>query len=233
MVSGIWLIIGTAVIVLNLLVIWGILRGRAYREYPFLFLYCVIDFLSNVVESAAYFGNWTLAGERYTLFYWSNEAGTQVLIFALMLTLIYQAAEHKQRMWITFGIGAVVVILSVSSVAANYSAAVKLTRRMTALSWQLSFYSALLNVVLWTALIRSRNRSVQMLLIAGGLGLLTAGKAIGHQLRGMSPGIVPFANAFIILSHMLCLLIWWRAFTRRAEDVPAVQRSSASAGGGR
>ncbi|MBK5295364.1 MAG: hypothetical protein JJE04_27265 [Acidobacteriia bacterium] len=114
----------------------------------------------------------------------------------------------------------------------NYSATAKPTKWMTALAGQLSFYSALLNFVLWTALIRSRSRSLQMLLIAGGLGLLTTGKAIGHQLRGWNQSIVPFANLFIILCHLLCLLVWWQAFVRAPESSPnVVQRNPASAGG--
>jgi len=205
-------------LILHILVIRGIVKTAAFRIYPFLFAYCLVDFLSSVVETSAFLGlfRWqTVSRERFAAFYWANEFLLQLLIFAVMLSLIHQALEHPRVSSFLVGfILLLVMIGSGASVAFTYSASASPARWLTDLSGKLSFFSAMLNVVLWTALIRGKKRDPRLLVIAAGLGVLTTGKSIGHHVRGLSASAVPYADLFIVLSHLICLLAWWWAFYR-------------------
>jgi hypothetical protein len=58
-------------------------------------------------------------------------------------------------------------------------------------------------------------------MVSGGLGIQMAGKAIGHSLRQLSP-LNPLAgDLVIVLSHLLCLYIWWHAFRRFDPEAAA------------
>jgi hypothetical protein len=87
---------------------------------------------------------------------------------------------------------------------------------MTVVSRDLSFCTALLNLVLWSALLRNRKRSVELLLVSGGIGLQTTAKAVGHSLRSLSLATKTPGNFIVVLGHLLCLFIWWRTFRRPA-----------------
>jgi hypothetical protein len=52
-------------------------------------------------------------------------------------------------------------------------------------------------------------------MIAGGLGLQMTGEAIGQAIRqlNVSMQVSLGGSIFIVLTHFLCLFIWWRAFT--------------------
>jgi hypothetical protein len=56
---------------------------------------------------------------------------------------------------------------------------------------------------------------MQRLMIAGGLGLQMTGEAIGQAIRQMhlSYGVSVAGSVFIVLTHLLCLFIWWRALS--------------------
>ena len=236
---GFWYFSIAVGLLLHIVVIRGILRNGSHRVYPFLFAFCLADFLSSVLESSAFLGvvSWkSIAGELYATYYWGNEFALQLLIFVLMLSMIHRAMEGLPHRWLLIlSIAFAVTSVSILSVPLTYSSSSSFTRWMTDLSGKLSFFSALLNVVLWSALLRNRNRSRQLLVIAAGLGLLTAGKSIGHHLRGWTPQAVPYADAFIVLSQLLCLLVWCWAFYRvRDPLIPNIMRgasqSSAVAG---
>ncbi|MBM3811824.1 MAG: hypothetical protein FJW20_09330 [Acidimicrobiia bacterium] len=205
-------------LILHILILRGILTATAYRIYPFLFAYCVVDFLSSVVEASAFLGliRWqTVSRERFVYFYWANEFLLQLLIFTVMVSLIHKALEHpKARRFLVGFIVVLVLTASVASLAYTYSAKSGERVWITDLSGKLSFFSAMLNVILWTALIRGSRRNSRLLVIAAGLGVLTTGKSIGHHVRGLSAAAVPYANLFIVLSHLVCLFAWWWAFYR-------------------
>lgn len=86
---------------------------------------------------------------------------------------------------------------------------------MTTVARNLSFFTAVLNLVAWFMFVRVQPRDVQRLMIAGGLGLQMTGEAIGQAVRQMnvSMQVSLGGSIFIVLTHLLCLFIWWRALT--------------------
>jgi hypothetical protein len=190
-------------------------RSGNYRRYPLLFFLCVLLFLSAVVETAALspmgFSRYSM---QYRAYYWANESVIQLLTFLLMMSLIYRALEGVGgRLALSLGLTITVAVILLGSLVwsgvtlANY-------RWMTPLSRNLSFSSALLNLVLWSALLRRRGLSGQLLMISAGLGLVTTGKAVGHSLRLISGKAVDFGNLVIVGTFLLSLLLWWYAFAR-------------------
>ena len=93
---------------------------------------------------------------------------------------------------------------------------------MTRFSRNLGFLAVLLNLVLWAALLKHRRPDQTLLLVSGGMGIQMAGKAIGHALRQLSPSTVTAGNLVIVLSHLLCLYIWWQAFRKPSEQPVAI-----------
>src|SRR5215471_2242473 len=81
-------------LLLDVLVITALLR-LGWRRYPFLLLYVIADFLTNVVEiqPALGYASATLEAKRmYADLYWWNERILQVLVFAMVISLVYKAA---------------------------------------------------------------------------------------------------------------------------------------------
>ena len=80
-----------------------------------------------------------------------------------------------------------------------------------------SFCAAVVNLCFWLTLIASPRRNSQILLITGGLGVQMTGAAIGQSLRQLSPYTVLAGGLVAILSHFLCLFIWWHALRPRGQ----------------
>ena len=91
---------------------------------------------------------------------------------------------------------------------------------MTRLTRDLNFCAAILDLGLWALLIGSRQKDYKLLLVTGALGIQFTGGAIGQALRGMSPAIVTAASDFTVITNLVRLYIWWRAFRGKPKAVP-------------
>ncbi len=207
---------------LQVLLVVRLQRG-AYKRYPILFLYCLLLFLSTVVEIAVFRDrDSSLYRNYYRDYYWTNEAVLQSLILAVMMSFLYRAMkDHPARRLISIALGGAILIVVVYSYI--------VTPRYNELARNLSFASALMNLALWMALLRGARNDVQLLLLSAGIGVQTAGKAIGLSLREMSRAtqnamVVEIGNVLIVAVHLLCLLIWWWALG------PAFAKSPGAAG---
>ena len=78
---------------LELLIIAALLRG-GFRRFPLVFAYTIADFLTTVVElpsNVGYVRSMPWAADAYAAVYWVDEAILQVLVYAVVMSLIYQA----------------------------------------------------------------------------------------------------------------------------------------------
>src|SRR4051794_39698233 len=81
---------------LSVMIISAMLRGQ-WRNYPFIFLYVLGDFVTTIleIEPGLNIDSATVAEKRaFALLYWWNERAMQVLVFLLVISLIYRAAAH-------------------------------------------------------------------------------------------------------------------------------------------
>jgi hypothetical protein len=212
-----WFFIGTG-LVLQLLVIAVVLKRR--RGFHVLFFYLILLFLSTVFNAAAYYNPG--ASLRAARYYWISDAIRQAFIFVLVLSFIHSALIQRQnrtvlrrRLWA----GACIYVLA----SLYFTWDPRIGYWMTNLSRNLAFLAVILNLVLWAALIQYKRDDRILLMVSGGMGIEMAGKAIGHSLRQLSKSTQLTGDLILVITHLLCLYIWWQAF-RRPE--PAGRRAT-------
>ena len=195
-------------VVLQILVVAALLRG-GWRRFKVLFSYAVVLLLTTVMEAAAFYNRDIYT--RTSRWYWSIDAIRQALIFLLVISLIYAAmgrGEKQAAVRRLVGSGAVLFV----ALSLYFTRDPRLGYWMTQLSRNLGFLAVILNLILWAVLIQSRSGDRAVLMVSGGMGIQMAGKAIGHSLRQLYPQTTTAGDLIIVLSHLLCLYVWWQAF---------------------
>jgi hypothetical protein len=216
-----WLLILVSGI-FQILVMSALLRG-AYKRYPFVFIYSLVLLLTSVVDVATISGVGKFS-QQLAPDYYRSEAFRQVLLFAVVVSLMDRALQDRalrQHLRIYLLSGAAVALgvsLWIHSNVQFYSL------RMTLVGRDLSFGSAVLNLLLWSILISSKRRDRELLLITGGLGLQFTGEALGQSLRQIAGQhrnlvILWFGNLFLVTAHIVRLYVWWEAFRSRRSEV--------------
>lgn len=214
----VWIALSSVGIALQLLLIHALIKG-AYRRFPVLFVYAVTLFLTTVVEGAAFYDPQIYA--KTSTYYWVIDAIRQVLIFCLVISMTYQVmGASPRRSAVRRGLVLGAILFAVLSLYFSREDAFGFW--MTRTSRNLGFFAVILNLILWAVLIKFRHANKVLLLISGGLGIQMAGKAIGHSLRQISPSTRVGGDLLIVLSHLVCLYIWWQAF--RSFDQESSER---------
>jgi hypothetical protein len=206
---------------LELLVIAALLQGH-YRRYPFFFLYCLGNFLTTVIDisvNLAYFAGVPGAKGSRVWWYWVNEGVLQVLVYALVISLIYHATKHlgpRRSLRAALVTGA--ILFGGISFLTHYSNSLALSAWMTPWSRDLNFCSTILDLALWAMLIISREKNKRLLLLSGSLGIQFTSEAIGEAIRSISgAGGVLAGNLLMLVANLLVLYIWWRTFRERPD----------------
>jgi hypothetical protein len=77
----------------------------------------------------------------------------------------------------------------------------------------LNLGAAIMNLVLWTALLGARKRDIQQILVCAGLGLLVTAQAIGFGVRHLLPNreLRWIPDLFMAGAYLVSMYIWWRA----------------------
>jgi hypothetical protein len=212
---------GTAAVglALQVLLIAAMFRG-AYRLYRVLFVYAVVLLITTSIEATAVFGSGYTAG--LAAYYWVGDCVRQALLYVVVISLILRASEQSAR-----GASIGRLLITGSTLFAALSLYFTYNRGldfwMTRFSRNLGFLAVILNLILWGFLLKHRRPDQTLLLVSGGMGIQMAGKAIGHALRQLSPSTVTAGDLVIVLSHLLCLYIWWEAFRKPYEEPAEIQ----------
>ena len=202
---------------LQIRIIAALLRGR-YRRFPILFAYMIVAFLTTVVEAptaVTYLRNFT----PHTLsnLYWPLEDLSQVLVYSVVMSLIYQAtAKLRARRIVRASLIAGAVLFAVISYLIHHEPGANPGSWMTPWTADLNFCAMILDLALWALLITSRERDHRVLLLSGGLGIDMAGGAIGESVRNLAQPTrshpLSFTGSLIgMLANLVFLYIWWRA----------------------
>jgi hypothetical protein len=201
---------------LQLLVLSTALQGVA-REFPALFTYvvCLVGTTLADIVASQFLGK---SSHSFKLYYWCAELVRQSALFAMVVSLAMHVVPPGRR---SDALTRIIALLGAAvwlgSVIVCYSA--NLNVWMVSVIRNLSFFTGVLNLGVWFAYARSRIRDTRRLIIAAGLGLQMTGEAIGHAIRqlDLSNDISLAASIFIVLTHFLCLFLWWRALSTEAE----------------
>src|SRR6266567_2149961 len=150
---------------LELLTIAAMLRG-GWKRYPFVFAYVVTYFLTTVAEmpsSVAYYYARHLykpphpllnqTADNYTWWYWRDEAVLQVLVFAVVISLIYYATSKlgpRRIVRLSLIAGAVLFAL-ISFLVQYHPTAPNVSYGVWATAWarDLRVCAAVLDLSLW------------------------------------------------------------------------------------
>ncbi len=204
---------------LQLLIIGTLLRG-GYRRFPFLFVYIIGDFLTTVVEAPSAVGydrgmQW--AAFAFPAVHWFNVVVMQVLVYAVVMSLIYQATgKLRSRRIVRASLLAGAILFAGISFLIHWDAAQNLGSFMTPWTRDLNLCSAILNLALWALLIASRQKDHRLLMLSGGLGIQFCGEAIGTSIvqlarRTRSSAMSFSGGVVMMLADLLFLYIWWQA----------------------
>ncbi len=199
------------------------LRRRAFRTFPFLFIYSLALFLWTVANIAA-----REAGrlpQSWQEIYWAGELTLQSLLYLLILSLVWRSQkENPNRGRIMRGLlGAIVVG---SSVTLYLTQAPRLNQWMTDFTKYIAFGSTALNLAFWAVLAGRRHPDRTLLMVSGGYGIQSTGEAVSQSLRMLaisnrSLPLLVVSNVFALLTHTMCLLIWWAAAARENSRQPS------------
>jgi hypothetical protein len=214
---------------LEILIIAALLRGP-YKRVPLLFVYIVADFLTTIIEirpSLNYGSHTPQAVHEWSLIYWMDERIMQTLLFLLVISLIYAAAANlRPRRIVLASVVFGTVLFAAITLAVHYDPRVVPGKWMTPWTRDLNFCAAILDLGLWTLLIRPGRRDRLLLMVSGALGIQFSGQAIGQALRNIgqslesrSPSTVTAGNMLILASSLTCLYICWRSLRSPAPRV--------------
>jgi hypothetical protein len=221
-------------LILQVLVLRALLRGP-YRRFPHIFVYTVALFLSTVIEVAALTS--AQLGERslavsWRVYFWIDDAVLDVLVFSVVIGLIRQALERAEtRAAIRRWLGPGALLIFAVSFLVHAGPLHHLNAWMTLVSRDLSFAAVILDLLLWSTLIASKKKDLQLLMLSGGLGIQFTGDAIGQSLRQLAiaqrnRGLVLTGNVLVVLTSLVCLYVWWRTFSRTPAVVEARREAS-------
>jgi hypothetical protein len=204
---------------LQILIIGTLLRG-GYRRFPFLFAYIVGDFLTTVVDvpsAVGYHRGMQWAAFAFPAVYWFNAVVMQVLVYAVVMSLIYQATgQLRSRRIVRVSLVAGAILFAGISSLIHWNPALNTGSFMTPWTRDLNFCSTILDLALWALLIASREKDHRLLLLSGGLGIQFTGVAIGTSivqlaLRTRSRAMSFSGGVVMMLADLLFLYIWWQA----------------------
>jgi hypothetical protein len=216
------------------LIVTALLRGGGYKRFPFVFIYTVADFVTTVLEiptAIAYVRGVRTATVPYAALYWVDEIIIQVLIYAVVISLIYEATRHlRSRRVLRASVISGAVLIAGITFLIHYSPVLNQGSWMTPWTRDLNFCSAILDLGLWALLVGSRSLDHRMLMLSGGLGIKFAGESIGESVRQLairsrSRSISLTGNILILLANISFLYIWWRA-VRTSEAEPPTREAA-------
>ena len=211
---------------LEILIMSALLRG-GYRRFPFVFIYVVVDFLTTVLEIPAeieYVRGIRTSGALYAYLYWIDEAIVQVLIYAVVMSLIYGATRHlRSRRVVRLSLIVAAVLIAGISFLSHYNPTLNPGSWMTPWTRDLNFCSAILDLGLWALLIASRTRDHQVLLLSGALGIKFAGESIGESVRQLairsrSHPVSLVGSIIVMLANIFFLYVWWQSLRQPDAD---------------
>ncbi len=214
---------------LELLVVAVLLRG-GYRRFPVLFGYTIASFLTTLIEISLEFVYYRTGDPqvlvRAARAYWINEWILQFLVFAVVISLIYQAttaARSRRVVRAALILGA--ILFAGISLAIHFRPGPKFGPWMTPWTRDLNFGAAILDLALWGMLLAAREKDRRVLMLSGGLGLQFTGGAIGESIRSLSTRNQSHALSFgggvvAMLANLLCLYVWWQTLRAPLRNGP-------------
>ena len=225
-------------VTLQFVLIFLLIRGP-FRKYLVFSIYAIAILATTIVEV----GVTLQAHPNAALFrkiYWSDEVLTDLLLFLTVISLIYLALESSPLRGKTGRLLAGIVVIVLILPFILFHAPFLTDPRQWTPAWGkwfnstsqiLNFGAAIMNLGLWTALLSSKRRDGQLIMVSIGLGVAVAGQAIGFGVRHFIPdssALRQIPDLFMSLTHAFSVFLWCRAFWRSAPTPPVTEPVTSS-----
>lgn len=203
-------------ILLQLTLIVLLAKGP-FRRYPVLVLYSVTYIAIIVLEGLA-LSEAGVDSALYRNLYWTSDLVLDFLLFLMVITLTYRVVAGNPllrpfaRMLFLVAAAAIVLPFILFHPLFQFG-----WFRHT--SQLLSFGAALMNLLLWTAIIGTRDRDPQLLSVSAGVGVAVTGIAITYGLlQFTSASFRWLPDLFKSLTQVGSMVIWCWAFRPSASE---------------
>jgi len=214
---------------LQVLIVAALLRG-AWRRFPLLLAFAVVELVSALVQAPgaleAMRGHHA-PGLPYWVTYWRGEAITQLLLYAVVITLLYRACERLRSATVARALLIVAACLVAGgSFLLHHSQSSVHGMWMNLWFRDLSFTCVWMDFALFASLLAARDKDRQLLMLSGGLGVEFAGASIGESLReiakrSMSHSLSQAGGMIMVAASLFRYYTWWQALRRRQPEQKA------------
>ena len=211
------LVVGS--LLLELAVVFYLLKGP-YLRYPLLLAYCVTELVTGTAEFLIEsYGSHQL----FINLYYIDEVGVDLLLFLMVMTFTYRAMEgNPMRVMAGRVLGGITLLVLGLPFLLFQEKIHDFPAFMNGAGEVLNFGAAIMNLVLWTALLGARRRNAQLLTVSAGLGLQVTAQALGFGIRHLLPQRHRWMpDLLMMMVHLVSVYIWWRAFRSSARQAAA------------
>ncbi len=214
---------------LELLLLVLLIRGP-FRKYFVFSLYILFQILSDVTVASVYY-HFGFKSEAYRNLYWTHELAQELLLFLVVIAFTYAALEGnalRPKAAKALGVIALVTLALPFTLLRhinhhNQKYGFFTTQWFSHVGQIWNFGAAIMNLVLWTALLSSRRRDPQLVTLSIGVGLATASAAIMWGARQwLAEPNRWIVDIFMTVSYLASVLLWCWAFRPK----PSGQASS-------
>ncbi len=213
----------------------ALLLRRSFRRYLTFSLYVAASCAGDVVETIAYYHlGWKSAGYRQV--YWTNHIALDLLLFFVVIAFIYDALREsplRPKAAKVLGIIALAGLVLPFALLPNHHSdhhGPFTSQWFNHVRQILNFAAAIMNLVLWGALLSNRRRDAQLVSLSVGLGILTSSAAIAWGVRRLlsEENRTP-VDIFLTIAHIASVILWCSLFRTKETHRPSAAPPSSAA----
>jgi len=215
-------------VLFELVLLFLLVRG-SFRKYVVFSLYILTRFVTSVTVEAAYY----VVGVKsvtYRTLYWSGEVTQDLLLFLVVIAFTYQALkDNPLRPKAAKALGVIVAVTAALPFAMLRNHHSRLygffsSQWFNHASQIWNFGAAIMNLVLWTALLSNRRRDPQLVTLSIGVGMATASAAIAWGARQWLTEAHRWpVDIFMAIADLASVLLWCWVFRPKAAGQSSIQ----------
>jgi hypothetical protein len=199
-----------------------LLRGP-FRKYTVFTIFVLGAVAADLSEAVAYYRlGWESPG--YRTLYWTDEVSLEMLLFLVVIAFTYAALQDNPLRPKAAKVLGVIAVATLALPFAMLHSFYRPKHGFFTSQWfnQASqiwnFGAAIMNLVLWTALLSNRRRDPQLVTLSIGVGIATASAGIAWGARRWLPADDRWpADMFMSLANLASLLLWCWVFRPKAQ----------------
>ncbi|HEY4362268.1 MAG TPA: hypothetical protein VGN17_14935 [Bryobacteraceae bacterium] len=213
---------------LELYLVLLLLRGP-FRKYPLFFAYAIAQVLGDSLEAYVYY-HYGHDSRIYRTCYWTTEGTSALMLFLVVISFTYEALRGNPLLAKAGRILATIAVLISVSPFVLFHSRIFSYRWFNSTDQMLNFGCAIMNLVLWGALLANRHRDSQLLAISMGLGIVATSSGVvwGARLWVADTNRWPL-DTFGVLMKVGALLLWcWVLRPKARRNAPPLAAASLS-----